>query len=158
MDKPGYCCAICDDPAEGKNSWFDQFGLKCISCQHSIDRNEVPPTITKDKESYYTLGELKYYFNLTPPVLRHWVKQGRIILRTMTRDNKKPHLKLCLGQDNPGMLLPKGLLQSQTVIEVIDGKEWYVSRPWYEFVDPNQYLKGYKILDHLEFIPEEPSK
>jgi hypothetical protein len=49
-------------------------------------------------------------------------------------------------------------LQSYTVTEVIDGKEWHCSRPWYEFVDPHKHLKSYKIMTYLKVVPAVDKK
>src|SRR5258708_77987 len=31
LGKDGYSCRICHGSASGKNSWFDQYGLKCMT-------------------------------------------------------------------------------------------------------------------------------
>jgi hypothetical protein len=152
LEKDGYSCRICHGSASGKNSWFDEHGLKCINCQQAINQQIIPLSVATDKESWYTHFELELAFNLTPPVLRRWEKKGLLISRTIGGNGKRTHLKLFMISDNKSMLPPKALVDSKPVIEVIDGKEWNSSRPWYQFVDPYQHLKGYKILDYLDFI------
>jgi hypothetical protein len=57
--------------------------------------------------------------------------------------------QLFLIKDNKDTLPPKKMTESKMVKETKDGKDWYRSEPWYRFVDPFEYLKGYKIMDHM---------
>jgi len=155
FDKEGYSCSICGGGASGENSWFDKYGLKCGICQGAIERKEIPPDLGQDNDSWYTDWELERYFNMKAPVLRQWIKKRILNVRTITRSGKGAHRRVFLIRENSPMLPPKELLQSHTVKEIIDGKEWYCSRPWYQFVDPYEHLKGYKILEYLKFVPVE---
>ena len=58
LEKVGYSCRICSNDVTGKNSWFDQYGLKCMSCQQAIDQQIIPPSVATDIESWYTPFEL----------------------------------------------------------------------------------------------------
>src|SRR5438132_1385845 len=49
LDVEGYSCQICDSPASGTNSWFDKYGLKCMTCQKAINDKVIPAAIAKDK-------------------------------------------------------------------------------------------------------------
>ena len=54
-------------------------------------------------------------------------------------------------KDNKGFLPPKEMLNIGGMEkEVIDGKEWMVSHPWYHYVDPFKYLKKYRIMQYLQ--------
>lgn len=33
FDRKGYACLICGASASEENSWFDNYGLKCITCR-----------------------------------------------------------------------------------------------------------------------------
>jgi hypothetical protein len=152
LDVEGYCCLLCGGSARGGNSWYDKFGLKCMACQNAIDRKIIPGSVVKNKDSWYSGFELDNYFGIKRPVLRRLVKQGLLKDRVIAGTERGIHLQLFLLKDNKGFLPPKKLLQSQMVTEIIDGRESYSFLPWFRFVNPHEYLKGYKIMDYLKVI------
>ena len=90
-------------------------------------------------------------------MLRKLIKQGIIKNRIIPGEVRAIHLQLFLLKDNKNLLPPKKLLKSQTIKEVIDGKEWYYSPPWYFFLNPYEHLKGYKIVEYLEEAFNKPA-
>jgi hypothetical protein len=156
LEKEGYSCRICHGPASGANSWFDEHGLKCMFCQTAINQKIIPPSVATDSDSWYTGCELEEKFALTARVRRKWIKNGLLISRNIARSDKHTGLELFLISDNSALLPPKKLVQGHMTREVIDGQEWHCLRPWYLFVDLREHLKGYKILDYLKFVPEDP--
>jgi hypothetical protein len=153
LEKKGYSCRICHGAASGKNSWFDEYGLKCGSCQEAINQKVIPPSVATDPDSWYSAYELESNFGLTAPIRRKWIKKGLLIVREILGSAKRPELQLFLISDNMAMLPPKHLVRGHMVREVIDGREWHSSRPWYWFVDPHEHLKGYEIVEYLRFVP-----
>jgi hypothetical protein len=145
----GYSCFICGNGTPAGGNWYDKYGIKCLTCQKAIDRKEIPASLAKDKESWYSKYDLESCFNIKGPALRKWIKDGIIKARTLTSDGKGVHYQLFLIKDNLGFLPPKKLVKSELVKETRDGKDWYHSEPWYKFVDAHEHLKGYKIMDHL---------
>lgn len=155
LDGVGYTCFICGNGTRASENWYDKYGIKCSVCQDAIDRKEIPPSLAKNKESWYSQFELERAFNLKGPTLKRWIKDGILKARTVTHDGKSIHVRLFLIRDNKGMLPPKKMVESRMVKETRDGKDWYHSEPWYRFVDPYEHLKGYKIMDYLKVtIPE----
>lgn len=155
LEKKGYSCRICHGAASGKNSWFDEHGLKCGSCQEAIKHKIIPASVAIDPDSWYSAYELESNFGLTAPMRRKWIKKGLLIAREILGSGKRPELQLFLISDNTTMLPPKHLVKGHMVREMIDGQEWHSSRPWYCFVDPHEHLKGYKIVNYLKFVPVE---
>ncbi len=155
LEKKGYSCRICEGPASGANSWFDEHGLKCRACQDAVDQKIIPPSVATDPDSWYSGHELESNFGLTAPVRRKWIKKGLLISREIPGSGKHPDLQLFLISDNAAMLPPKNLVQGHMVKEVIGGQESYCSCPWYWFVDPHEHLKDYKIAAYLKFVPVE---
>lgn len=64
-DKEGHHCAICDEITFGENSWYDKYGLKCMTCQDAINKKIIPASIAKNRNSYYTDTGLEVSFNMT---------------------------------------------------------------------------------------------
>jgi hypothetical protein len=156
LDGVGYTCAICGQGTHAGENWFDKWGIKCTICQDAINRKEIPASLAKNKESWYTKYDLESAFNLKSPALNKWVKEGVIKSRIVTRDGKGVHTEIFLIKDNEGFLPPKKMVKSQLVSEKHeDGSVWHRSEPWYRFVDPFEHLKGYKIMEHMRVIPPE---
>lgn len=157
LEGRGYTCAICGTGTPEGDNWYDQWGIKCLICQKAIDSKEIPPSLAKDKDSWYSKWEIESRFNVKSPTLRKWVKDGIIKARTVSLYGKGVHMEMYLIKDNKEFLPPKKLVESRSVTEKKDGKDWYTSQPWYKFVDPHKHLKGYKIMDYLKVIPMEDS-
>jgi hypothetical protein len=155
LDGAGYTCFICGNGTLEGDNWYDEYGIKCLICQKAIDDGEIPASLAKDKESWYSKHEIESRFNLKSPTIKKWVKDGILKARTVTRYGEGVHVQLFLIEDNKGFLPPKELTESQGVTEIKDGKQWFHSEPWYRFVDPWKHLKGYKIMDHLQWVKED---
>jgi hypothetical protein len=146
----GYTCFICGNHTQAGGNWYDKWGIKCTTCQRAIDRKEIPASLAKNKDSWYSKYDLESHFNLKGPILRDWIKKGIIKMRIITNDGKGVHTQLFLIKDNKDFLPPKKLVESHLVKETKDGKDWYHSEPWYKFVNPHEHLKGYKILEYIK--------
>ena len=155
LDGRGYTCFICGDGTPEGDNWYDKWGIKCLVCQKAIDEGEIPASLAKNKDSWYTKYDLEHYFNVKSPALRKWIKNGVIKSRIVTRYGEGVHTELFLIKDNKDFLPPKKLLESQWGKEIKDGKETRSLHPWYHFGDPREILKGYKIMDHLRVVPPE---
>ncbi len=154
-----YRCFICGQSASREQSWFDKYGIKCMTCQGAIDRKVIPASLAKNDESWYSRWDIESAFNVKGHVLRRWVKEGVLKARTIPcSDGKGVHVQLFLIKDNKDTLPPKKMLEGRMVKETKDGKDWYHMEPWYRFVDPYEYLKGYKIMDHLRVTDGGESK
>ncbi len=155
LDGAGYTCFICGNSTPEGDNWYNEYGIKCLVCQKAIDGGEIPASLAKDKDSWYSKWELGDRFNLESPTLRKWIKEGIIKARTVSNFGKGVHVELFLLEDNKKFLPPKKLVESQTVAEKKDGKTWHRMEPWYRFVDPFKYLKGYGIMKHMRVVPPE---
>ena len=146
----GYTCAVCHNHTLEGDNWYDEYGIKCLVCQKAIDEGEIPPTVASDKESWYTKYDLESRFNVKSATLRKWVKEGTIKRRYVSYYGKGVHYEFFMIADNKDFLPPKNMVESRSVKERKDGKNYYTSYPWYHFVDPMVHLKDYKILNYLK--------
>jgi hypothetical protein len=159
LDGAGYTCFICGDHTPEGDNWYDEYGIKCLVCQKAIDEGEIPASLAKDKDSWYSKFDLSHYFNLKGTTLRKWVKDGIIKSRTVSHYGNGVHTELFLLEDNEGFLPPKKLVESRSVrVDKGDGQDWHTMQNWYEFNDPHTHLKGYKIMEHMRIIPPEEMK
>ncbi len=158
LEGVGRRCAICHNSSREDGSWYDKYGIKCLVCQKAVDAGEIPASLAKDEDSFYTKYDLEHLFNLKGPALRKWVKEGLIKARNISRYGQGIHETIFLMEDNKGFLPPKKMLKSHSVNEVKDGKTWTHMEPWYRFVDPFKHLKNYGIIKHMRVVPPEEMK
>lgn len=158
LEGAGYRCFICGDSTPEGDNWYDKYGIKCLVCQKAIDEGEIPASLAKDKDSWYSKWELDDRFHLKGPTLRKWIKEGIIKARAVSNFGKGVHVELFLIEDNKGFLPPKKLVESRAVNVREKGKDWITTRNWYQFVDPFKHLKGYKIMNYMRVVPPEEMK
>lgn len=153
-------CLICGSIASEGNSWYDKYGLKCITCQKAINQKMIPTSVINNKESWYSKFDLEGYFNLKGSLLKKYIKEGLLKERIILGEGKKIHFQLFLLKDNKDFLPPKNLLKSRTVKVERNGEEYYTSERWYEYIDLDllEKLKEYKIVNYLAETFSEPIK
>lgn len=158
LDEVGYTCAICGRYTGENEAWYDKYGIKCITCQKGIDKKQIPASMAKNEDAWYSAYDLQSRFNIKSPTLRKWVRKGILKARSITNESGGTHVQIFLIKDNKDFLPPKKLTDSHTISEKKDGKIWCRSEPWYRFVDPFEYLKDYRIMDYMQFIePKDKS-
>jgi hypothetical protein len=151
LDRRG-TCLICGESTSNEKSWYDKYGLKCMTCQKAINEKIIPATIAKSKESWYSKYDLASYFNIKGALLTKYIKQAVLKDRIIPGEKKKMHLQLFLIRDNKDVLPPKKLLKSRITKIIKDGEEYFTQEHWYEFFDHKSLnrLKKYKIMHYLE--------
>ena len=155
LDGTGYTCAICGDATPKSDNWYDKWGIKCLVCQWAIDHKEIPPSLAKNKDSWYRKYDFDRYFNVKTQTLNKWVRNGVLKSRTVSKYGEGVHAEVFLIKDNKDFLPPKKLLESKRAQIVEDGKEEVRMLDWYCFGDPKEILKDYKIMDYLRIVPPE---
>lgn len=155
LDGAGYTCAICKESTPQGDNWYDKWGVKCLVCQWAIDKGEVPASLAKNKDSWYSRHDFEYYFNVKGPTLNKWTRTGIVTPRIVSKYGEGTHTQVFLIKDNKDFLPPKKLLESKR--GKLAGQNESRSRlyPWYCFGDPHEILKGYKIMDYLRVVPPE---
>lgn len=107
-EKPGRTCVICKEQAYGKDSWYDAYGLKCVTCQEAINKKIIPAFIAADTDSYYTDTDLEINLNISRKLINAFVKTGLLKARIIPcREGAGAHFRLFLLKDNRGFLPPR---------------------------------------------------
>lgn len=156
LEGAGYKCPICGDSTPDGDNWYDQWGVKCLVCQKAIDVGEIPRSLAKDTESWYSSYDLQTRFNLRSPMIRKWIRNGTIQARTITKYGQDVHCQIFLIEDNKDFLPPKKLTENRGTRTIKDDTTWYGSEPWYNFEDPKEYLKGYGIVEYIKMVNDKP--
>ncbi|MDD5721106.1 MAG: hypothetical protein PHT16_01510 [Candidatus Pacebacteria bacterium] len=158
LEGAGYRCAICGDGTPEGDNWYDEYGIKCLICQKAIDEGEIPASVAKDKDSWYSKYDIESRFGVKGPTFYKWVRKGIIKPRIITRYGKGEHCHIFMVKDNKDILPPKKLTESQMGRETKDGKELNSMHPWYHFTHLVEEVKKYKIMDYIKLVPMEENK
>lgn len=145
LEGEGYSCFICGTTVSNEHTWYDKYGIKCLTCQSAIDKKIIPATVASDKDSWYSIHDFEHSFFITKHGVKKLVNEGLLKPRIIPGSN----YQLFLIKDHKGILPPKKLTQWPTVKFEKDGEEWYQSEPWFMHSEPKEVLKGYKILEYF---------
>lgn len=154
LEGQGYSCFICGGSVSDKETWYDKYGIKCLVCQKAIDDKIIPATAASDKDSWYTILDLEHSFFINRYGVRRFVKEGLLKPRVVPGPSGRPHYQMFFIEDNKDVLPPKKLTEWPMVKFQKDGEDWYHSEPWFNYADPKEVLKGYKILDYMQKLKE----
>lgn len=152
LEGEGYMCGICCGHCSREDTWYDQYGIKCMECQSAVDRGEVPADCAKDRGGHYSPWEIERAFNVDRHVVRRWAKAG-VLKERIIKHLHHQDTRLFFIEDNKETLPPKKMVEHYSHHEPMGGGRFSVrTEHWYEHVDPYKYLKGYKIMDHLQMV------
>lgn len=151
----GRNCAICGNSTREDTNWYDKWGIKCLICQKAIDKKQIPGSIAKSHDNRYSPYELEDRFGINKKAQKKWVDEGILKARIVPTESGRVHHYIFLIKDNKDFLPPKELTKPEAVAEEREDGKWHHLEPWYRFVNPHEHLKGYKIMDYLQFVEKE---
>lgn len=73
-----YTCPICHQEIEGKNSWYDDCGFKCLICQKALDKRILPKYVFKKDDTYWKSWELKSKFGLHYSTVKKLIREKKL--------------------------------------------------------------------------------
>mgnify|MGYP000629682061 CR=1 FL=1 len=155
LEGQGYSCFICGASVSNEQTWYDKYGIKCLTCQSAINKKLIPATAASNKDSWYSAFDLEHHFFVNRFGIRRWVKEGLLKPRTVPGSGGGTHCQLFFIKDHADILPPKNLVEWPTVKTQKDGEERYHSEPWFLHFNPAEVLKGYKILEYLQGLKEK---
>lgn len=160
ITRNGGSCPLCGQYEYGQDIeyWYDKWGSKCLVCQKAIDRKEIPGSLLKFKDSWYSDWEMKDRFNLKTPTLRKWEKDGVLKARTISRYGKGVQAHLFLIKDNKDFLPPKEFTKSRGYSYEKDGKTWHTTAQWYCYADLRKKVEKYKIMNYIKIVEADETK
>lgn len=96
-----YTCPVCHQEIEGKNSWNDDCGFKCLICQKALGKKILPKYIFKKKDYYYDSYQLKDKFNLHYNTIQKLIKDKKLKPRTIRTKSEGIHHQIFIKKENP---------------------------------------------------------
>jgi hypothetical protein len=149
-----HTCPICRNKVSDEQTWYDEWGVKCMTCQRAINEGVVPGRVARDKSGWYSKFELNRRFNIHSRTVGRLVREDVLTARVIENDAGNPHEYVCLIHENRDVLPAKHATEHILVSqETKDGHQRHWSEPWYKFVDPQEYLKNYKMVEYMK-VPE----
>lgn len=104
-DRDGqYHCRICYRYIEGKDTWYDKHGLKCMDCQRNIDNGVIPGEICKDEDLWFKGWQLKSDLGIHPQTAKKLVREGKLKVRELKDEEGKTYFRVYLVSENKEFL------------------------------------------------------
>lgn len=102
-----YTCIICHTSVTGASSWYDKYGIKCLTCQRATEKGNIPPSVFENRDGYYDLWHLQDKFGIHSATARKMVKTGELKAVIVETENGKPYHYLFSAKDNMDALRVK---------------------------------------------------
>jgi hypothetical protein len=104
-DRDGqYHCRICYRYIEGKDTWYDKYGLKCMDCQRNIDSGVIPGEICKDEDLWFKGWQLKSDLGIHPQTAKKLVREGKLKVRELKDEDDNTYFRVYLVSENKDFL------------------------------------------------------
>lgn len=100
MEDGQFSCCICGAYVGGESSWYDKNGIKCLLCQKAVERKLVPAKACKNKDSWYAMWELGYYFKIRPSTAKKMIREGKLKAKIVPTVEGNPHYYVFMIKDN----------------------------------------------------------
>jgi len=116
-----YTCFICHKYVSDEETWYDKYGIKCLVCQHALERKHVPLKYFKDTKSWYALWELKSEFGIHPQTAMKLVREGKLVAHVIPNENGRPYYHIFPKAENSAFFATKSNLQSHAEEKGLQG-------------------------------------
>jgi hypothetical protein len=85
-----YSCGMCKHDVPSYENWYDKYGIKCMACQHALERKTVPLKYFKNTDTWYPMWALKSEFGIHPQTAMKYVRQGKLKVYIIPGENGSP--------------------------------------------------------------------
>ncbi|MFH1854885.1 MAG: hypothetical protein ABH810_00505 [bacterium] len=99
-----YNCHICYASVSDDQTWYDKYGIKCLTCQRAKDKGVIPKRAVKDRDSWLASWQLKNDFGIHPSSIRRLVREGKLKARTILDEDGTVHYQIFLVKENAEFL------------------------------------------------------
>lgn len=104
LDDGLYNCIICYKQVTGEESWWDNLGPKCVTCQKTVERKVIPEYVCKNRDSWYAMWELKSKFGIYPATAKRMIREGKLKARIIKDEVGKDYFYIFLANENKKFL------------------------------------------------------
>lgn len=122
-DRDGYYnCRICYKGVRGKDTWYNEYGLKCMDCQRNINNRVIPGEICKDDSLWFKDWQLKSDLGIHPQTAKKLVREGKLKVRELKDTEGKTYFKVYLVSENKEFLKTVKWKKNRTNPIMVDKK------------------------------------
>jgi len=100
-----YNCCVCHNQIQGKDTWYDKDGIKCLLCQKALDQGIITSEICRNDDSWYSTMDLKDKFGLHYQTVMKKIRLGELKARVILNEKKQPYFYVFLKRENKGKLI-----------------------------------------------------
>lgn len=100
----GYSCMMCKRNTSPFKSWYDKYGIKCMTCQYALERKSVPLKYFKDADSWYSSHELKSKYGIHHQTMRKLVRQENLKVHIIKDKDGRTHEYIFPKKENDEFL------------------------------------------------------
>jgi hypothetical protein len=99
-DSESYNCCVCYARTSDNGGWYDQYGIKCGTCQTALEEGSYPPLVCTDRDSWYSMSDLKRKFQLERPTITKKIRSGELKTRTIKLGGRSYHYIFLKSENN----------------------------------------------------------
>ena len=102
-----YSCIMCKRNTSPFKTWYDKYGIKCMTCQYLLERKKVPLKYFKDTNSWYSGYDLQSKYGIHHQTMRKLVREGKLKVHILEDEEGRPHEYLFPKKENAEFLKSK---------------------------------------------------
>ena len=99
-----YNCIVCHESISGLETWWDEWGTKCMNCQINLDKGVVPKEICKNDDIWFKDWQLQSDFGIHPMTAKKMRREGKLIGRELKDKNGRTYFTVYLVEENKEFL------------------------------------------------------
>ncbi len=99
-----YSCLVCGNSINETTGWYDWYGQTCLLCHKAVKDGIIPTFIFENRNSYFTMWGLDYSFKIKHMTAKKYIREGKLIPRTILNNEGKPYTYIFLKKENPGFV------------------------------------------------------
>lgn len=98
-----YNCRICYATIAGEQGWYDQYGIKCRTCQKAVEDGTIPGTVCSDKNTWWSAYDLKRMFGWHHTTTHKKARTGELKARIIKSPEGANYYYVFLKEENSGL-------------------------------------------------------
>lgn len=99
-DNKQYSCPLCHTSMKNEQIWYDDCGMKCMTCQWNLNKKIIPKSVFKDSDSYWHSWEIEKALSVKSPTVRRLVREGELKARILQYPGGGDYQYIFLKKEN----------------------------------------------------------
>ncbi|MFH0952644.1 MAG: hypothetical protein V1838_05735 [Patescibacteria group bacterium] len=99
-----YNCMICYRQVSGNETWYDNYGIKCMTCQKALNDKILPTYVCTKRESWLSDWQVQDKLNLHSATVRKMIREKKLNPRIVYDNNGEKYFQLFIIKENEYLL------------------------------------------------------